>query len=173
MHRLNLIGLFFSIFVYCRNLAATYECEALCSLGRVEEAMTLLLPHYKPNHPPSTDTIVSTALPALTTMNIPRHYFTDNSYPIGLDRGVESVLVSTAEANSSNHTCSIDNLVSTVNYASALALQGDLNKSQIILEGLISTCPTFIPSIKLLVYVLLRKGRPEEAIAALRSFRIS
>ena len=77
------------------------------------------------------------------------------------------------KSDSSNHTCSIDNLVSGVNYASTLALHGDLNKSQIILEGLISTCPTFIPSIKLLVYVLLRKGRPEEAIAALRSFRIS
>ena len=64
-----------------------------------------------------------------------------------------------------------ENLVSTLNYATALIMSGNFSKSMSILEKLRELCPTFAPCIKLLSYLFLRNGQRKEALSVLKGNR--
>ena len=151
-------------------MAETYACEALCALGRVEEAMVILQPQY---------TVSQSAPPTsslLNSKNVPEYLFTDNSAP---QASRNTVLYKRAEQHSEtvNSTDSVsevpcyEKLVSTLNYATALIIQGSFSKSMSVLEDLRELCPTFAPCIKLLSYLLLRNGQQKEALSVLKSNR--
>ena len=157
-----------------RFLAETYSCEALCALGRVEEAMVILQPQY---------TVSQSALPTsslLNSKNVPEYLFTDNSAPHGSNNTniykmaelySESETVNTTDFG--NGVPCYEKLVSTLNYATALIMQGNFSKSMSILENLRELCPTFAPCIKLLSYLFLRNGQQKEALLVLKGNRFN
>jgi tetratricopeptide (TPR) repeat protein len=54
-------------------------------------------------------------------------------------------------------------LIFQVNYAAALALKGELDGAQKILEIIVEKVPTFVPAFRGLIYVYLRKGNHKSA----------
>lgn len=168
----NFCNLFFIYLL--RFLAETYACEALCALGRVEEAMLILQPQY---------TVSQSALPTsslLNSKNVPEYLFTDNSAPHGSNNTniyKMAELYSESETVNStdfgNEVPCYEKSVSTLNYATALIMQGNFSKSMSILENLRELCPTFVPCIKLLSYLFLRNGQQKEALLVLKGNRFN
>jgi tetratricopeptide (TPR) repeat protein len=121
-----------------KYLAETYACEALCSLGRMEEALLLLQPHLDESQQMSS---------ILNSTNIPNHW--------NLNLKISK--------NETNYQYTI----SSYNIASTYILQGLLYDAQILLESILENISTFTPAIKMLAYVLLRKGKTSEALKVL------
>ena len=121
-------------------------------------------------------------VPLLNSTNIPDHLFTNNKHYTpksrnfyngdsdhGRDRDKDKDKdkdnVADSEMTDRN---SLESLVTSVNFASILILQGAPSRAQSILEGVLSIRPLFIPALKLLAYILLREGRFEEALQLLK-----
>ena len=153
-------------------MAETYACEALCALGRVEEAMAILHPQY---------TVSQSAPPTsslLNSKNVPEYLFTDNSDPLAsrntfMHKKAERYSETINSTDSESEIPCYEKLVSTLNYATALIMQGNFSKSMSILENLRVQCPTFAPCIKLLSYLLLRNGQQKEALSVLKCNRLN
>jgi len=139
-----------------KAVAEMYAAEALCAVGRVDEALALLAPHPEPG-PAGT----------LTEAHVPDSWFANPSVdspraqPPGAGRGADEVTRRLREA------------VATVNHAAALALQsgsgaGSLNKAQALLEPVVAALPGFLPATRLMLYIVLRRGNSERALALMR-----
>lgn len=168
-----------SIPLYCttiyRFLAETYASEASCVLGKLDDALQILQSlHTQSQEAPSSSSV-------LDTKNFPRYFFTDNSYPTRSARGrkgperdglfdpQEGLNAHTdTDAVGADEDISFQKLTSSVNFATALTLQGDFSQAQGILESLREGCPTFAPAIKLLSYLLLRRGHHKEALLVIK-----
>jgi hypothetical protein len=59
------------------------------------------------------------------------------------------------------------------NRAVVWALLGKVADAQIILQSILSECPTFAPAIRCLVYTLLRQGKKKEASLFLDDLNVS
>lgn len=168
----SLLNSLLHFYFHGRFLAETYACEALCALGRVEEAMVILQPQF---------TVSQSAPPMsslLNSKNVPEYLFTDNSAP---HEDKNTVIHKISEQYSetvipTGIVCEVpcyEKLVSTSNYATTLIMQGNFSKSMSILENLREQCPTFAPCVKLLSYLLLRNGQQKEALSVLKGNRLS
>ena len=121
-------------------------------------------------------------VPLLNSTNIPDHLFTNNKHydpksrnfyngdsDHGRDRDKDKDKdkdnVADSEMTDRN---SLESLVTSVNFASILILQGAPSRAQSILEGVLRIRPLFIPALKLLAYILLREGKFEEALQLLK-----
>ena len=121
-------------------------------------------------------------VPLLNSTNIPDHLFTNNKHydpksrnfyngdsDHGRDRDKDKDKdkdnVADLEMTDRN---SLESLVTSVNFASILILQGAPSRAQSILEGVLRIRPLFIPALKLLAYILLREGKFEEALQLLK-----
>ena len=70
-----------------------------------------------------------------------------------------------------NDGVSLECIVSSVNYAAALILQGHVVKAQVTLERVLEGSPTFTPALMLMAYLLLSKGKSVEALRIMRNSR--
>ena len=150
-------------------MAETYACESLCGVGKVEEAIQILQPQYSnsQNVPFSSS---SSSSSTLDENNVPHYNFTNNSPPTsesvgGLYDPSDGIDDEAAGAGGVNYL----KLVASVNYASALSMQNNLSKAQSVLESVLEGTPSFIPAIKLLSYVLLKRGLQKEALLVLKN----
>jgi tetratricopeptide (TPR) repeat protein len=123
--------------IQTKYLAETYACEALCSLGRMEEAIVLLQPQLDKPHPS-----------ILNSKNIPNHW--------------------NLNLKTSKNETNYEYIISSYNIASTYILQGLLYEAQILLESVLENISTFAPAIKMLAYILLRKGKTSEALKILK-----
>lgn len=154
----------------CRFLAETYACESLCSLGKVEEAIHILQPQYfSSQNTPS----YSHSYSALDEHNVPNYNFTNNAPPTAEVAG----LYCHSDGNDDDDEAeaggargrNYQKLVVSLNYASALLMQNNLSKAQSVLESVLEVTPSFVPAIRLLSYVLLRRGLQKEALSVLKN----
>jgi hypothetical protein len=151
-----------------RFLAETYSSEASCALGKLEDAMHVLQSQYSLSQEASSTSSI------INSKNFPQYFFTDNSYPTGSSRkGPNGDGLVDPQGNSKCHPAtgedvSYQKLTSSVNFATALSLQGNFSRAQSILESLLELCPTFAPGIKLLSYLMLRRGQHMAALSILK-----
>ena len=154
--------------MHCRFLAETYACESLCSLGKVEEAIHILQPQYF-----SSQNTPSHSSSALDEYNVPNYNFTNNAPPTAEVAG----LYCHSDGNDDDNEAeaggargrNYQKLVASLNYASALSMQNNLSKAQSVLESVLEVTPSFVPAIRLLSYVLLRRGLQKEALSVLKN----
>ena len=119
-------------------------------------------------------------VPLLNSTNIPDHLFTNNKHydpksrnfyngdsDHGRDRDKDKDKDNVADSEMTDRN-SLESLVTSVNFASILILQGAPSRAQSILEGVLMIRPLFIPALKLLAYILLRERKFEEALHLLK-----
>ena len=119
-------------------------------------------------------------VPLLNSTNIPDHLFTNNKHydpksrnfcngdsDHGRVRDKDKDKDNVADSKMTDRN-SLESLVTSVNFASILILQGAPSRAQSILEGVLRIRPLFIPALKLLAYILLREGKFEEALQLLK-----
>ena len=139
-----------------KAVAEMYAAEALCAVGRVDEALALLAPHPEPG-PPG----------ALTEAHVPDRWFANPS--VDGPRAQPQ-----AAGRASNEAARrLREAVAAVNHAAALALQsgsgaGSLDKAQALLEPVVTAQPGFLPATRLMLYIFLRRGDSERALALMR-----
>lgn len=133
-------------------MAQNYLAEALCSLGKYEEAYEIL--------------DVQLTLPSPETM----HPNTDQrpSSLINSNWGEANI----AETHHIRPELMAE-VVRNTNRAVVWALLGKLTDAQIILQSILAECPTFPPAIRGLVYTFLRLGKKQEASALLQELNVS
>ena len=120
------------------------------------------------------------SVPLLNSTNIPDHLFTNNKQYTpksrnfcngdsdhGRVRDKDKDKDNVADSKMTDRN-SLESLVTSVNFASILILQGAPSRAQSILEGVLKIRPLFIPALKLLAYILLREGKFEEALQLLK-----
>jgi hypothetical protein len=141
--------------VYCyRYLAQNYLAEALCFLGRYEEAYEIMDIHLIMPSP----------------ADITSEDGTDRSGGVGAGAGAGA-----ADLLALTHIRPelIPEVLRNTNRAVIWALLGKLSDSQIILESILSECPSFPPAIRCLVYIFLRQGKIQEARDLLVELNVS
>jgi hypothetical protein len=126
----------------------------------------------------------SSSSSVINSKNFPPYFFTDRSYPKGCSTGGRKEPkgdgLFDAQDNLKCYTVTVtgedvsyQKLTSSVNFATALSLQGNFSRAQSILESLLELCPTFAPGIKLLSYLLLRRGQHKAALSILKGSHYS
>ena len=123
-----------------------YCAEALCQVGRVAEAAALLEP--KPEA--SSLTLLGCAIPSAWKS-------------LG---GCADLMPESRSGLRSLADYCVD-----VNNAAVLVLQGDLARAEALLEEVYRESNGFLPAVRGLVYILLRRGRSEQILELLRGAR--
>jgi tetratricopeptide (TPR) repeat protein len=135
-----------------RYLAQNYLAQALCSLGRYEEAYEIL--------------DIQLTIPPPETFNLNADERPGN-HTKGYSWGIDDIGAAHIRPEL------MAEVLRNTNRAVVWALLGKLTDAQIILQSILSECPSFPPAIRCLVYTLLRMGKKQEASVLLVDMNIS